>query len=82
MTSTGIFTWQETLSSEFGFILSPTFLNKVFSLDVEEQPARYTILSWSLNLGFMSLEEELQILVATDKVSPDKSKYYNVSFIA
>ena len=74
MASAGIFNWQETVSSEFSAIVSPTILHRVWSRELVEPLARYTVFCCKLNLGFTFLEEELQILASTDTVSPIKNK--------
>lgn len=74
MTWTGIFNWQETVSSEFTAIVSPNILHRLLSLDVVEPSAQYSVFCCTLNLGLISLEEELRILATTDKVSPIKNK--------
>lgn len=74
MTSSGILIWQVTVSSEFSVRVSPTILHRLLSQVLVEPLARYTVFSCKLNLGLIFLEEELQILATTDKVSPIKNK--------
>lgn len=72
--SSGIFIWQDTVSSEFSFIVFPTILHRLWSLMLVEPWARYTILFCKLNLTFVSFEEELQAVPTTDTISPAKNR--------
>lgn len=73
MASTGTCSWQETVSSEFGAIVSPTVLHRFLQQVLVEPLALYTVFCCKLNLGLIVLEEELQIVATTDKVSPIKT---------
>ena len=75
LTSAGISMLQETSSSEFGEIEFPAIWHRFFLLVLVEPSARYFIFCSTRNLGFIFLEEELQILATMDMVSPIKTKH-------
>lgn len=72
--SSGIFIWQDTVSSEFSFIVFPTILHRLWSLMLVEPWAQYTILFCKLNLTLVSFEEELQAVPTTDTISPARNR--------
>lgn len=80
MASSGIFNWQETAFSDFGLIVSPTIFSRVLVMMLVCFSQLYTVFCLSLNLGLMSLEEELKILATTDKVSPEKTNRSKLHF--
>lgn len=74
MTSSGIFIWQEMVSSESSLIVFPTILHRLWSLTLRETWAVNTVLFCKLNLAFVSFEEELHTVPTMDKISPVKNK--------
>lgn len=70
MAEVGITILQEEVASEFGSIVSPTHLNKISWLELVDPPAWYSVFWSTVNLGFIDLDDVLQILAKADNVSP------------
>lgn len=69
--SPGIGIWQVTVPSEPSLIVSPTAFPKVLFPAVTEDPARYSLHSCNLILGFNFVEDPLEMLTTMATLSPE-----------